>query len=64
MTGTLDLLDHEPPPGRALEREIHLIDTVELQKPLPHRSRAAGATRPRDTSPLTTSTIAYVIWRR
>src|SRR5215203_3070577 len=37
MTGTLDLLDHEPPAGRALEREVDLIDTVEARKPRAHR---------------------------
>jgi hypothetical protein len=37
MTGTLDLLDHEPPAGRALEREPGIVDTIELRKPCAHR---------------------------
>jgi hypothetical protein len=43
MPGTLDLLDHEPPTGRALEREVHLIDAVELRKPLPYRLARGGS---------------------
>jgi hypothetical protein len=37
MTGTLDLLDDEAPTGRALEREVHLIDAAESRKPFPER---------------------------
>src|SRR5262245_40700101 len=37
MTGTHDLFDNTSPAGRALGREVDIVDTVELRKPLPHR---------------------------
>jgi hypothetical protein len=57
MTGTLDLLDHEPPPRRAIERELHIIDTVQLRKPGAQRPTSRRLIRPRETSPLPTSTV-------
>jgi hypothetical protein len=46
MTGTLDLLDHEPPPRRAIERELHIIDTVQLRKPGAQRPTSRRLIRP------------------
>jgi hypothetical protein len=48
MPRPLDLLDHEPPARRPLERETHLVDTVEARQPLPHRL-ARGRTDPAAT---------------
>jgi hypothetical protein len=36
VAGTLDLLDHEPPTSRALEREVHILTSETLQ-PGTHR---------------------------
>src|SRR5919204_3737676 len=43
MTGTLDLLDHKSPAGRALERELDIVDTVEPRKPRAHRRTSRRA---------------------
>jgi hypothetical protein len=46
MPRPLDLLDHEPPARRPLERETHLVDTVEPRQPLPHRFPGRGSDPP------------------
>ena len=54
------LLDHEPPPGRRLQRHLELLAGETLKEPA-HASAISRATRPRDTSPVDVSIHSAVI---
>jgi hypothetical protein len=62
-TDAAQLLDHEPPPGRRLERNLQ-IPAAEALKELLTAARSAGATRVRCSSPVSVSIHSPVICPR
>ena len=50
----VELLDHEPPAGRRLQRNLE-IRALKLREELRTPARSAGAILARDTSPVTVS---------
>ena len=58
-----ELLDHEPPAGRRLQRDLELLAAEPRQEPRT-AARSAGTTRARCTSPVSVSSHSLVIHPR